>query len=190
MRPRSLDEVVGQQHLIGPGKVLRRSLEEGRLHSMILWGPPGTGKTTLAWLMAQVAGARFVPFSAVLAGVKEIRQVVAEAEAERACGGRRAIFFVEEIHRFNRGQQDAFLPHVEKGTLILIGATTENPSFEVNAALLSRCRVYVLRALTEEDVVTILRRALGDRERGLAASAPEVAEDALLLIARLANGDA
>ena len=125
MRPRSLDEVVGQQHLIGPGKVLRRALEEGRLHSMILWGPPGTGKTTLAFLMAQVAGARFVPFSAVLAGVKEIRQVVAEAEADRARGGKRTILFVDEIHRFNKGQQDAFLPHVEKGTLILIGATTE-----------------------------------------------------------------
>src|SRR6266705_1590101 len=131
MRPRTLDEVVGQEHLVGPGKVLRRSLEDGALHSMILWGPPGTGKTTLAFLMAQVAGARFVPFSAVLAG----------AEAERARGGRRTILFVDEIHRFNRGQQDAFLPHVEKGTLILIGATTENPSFEVNAALLSRCRV-------------------------------------------------
>src|SRR5262250_3712901 len=157
MRPKSLDEVVGQQHLIGPGKVLRRSLQEGRLHSMILWGPPGTGKTTLASLMAQVAGARFVPFSAVLAGVKEIRQVVAEAEADRARGGRRTILFVDEIHRFNRGQQDAFLPHVEKGTVVLVGATTENPSFEVNSALLSRCRVYVLRALEDDDLLAIMR---------------------------------
>jgi putative ATPase len=190
MRPRSLDEVVGQQHLIGPGKVLRRALEEGRLHSMILWGPPGTGKTTLAFLMAQVAGARFVPFSAVLAGVKEIRQVVAEAEADRTRGGKRTILFVDEIHRFNKGQQDAFLPHVEKGTLILIGATTENPSFEVNAALLSRCRVYSLQPLSEDDIVSILERALADSERGLGASGATAERDALPLIARLSDGDA
>jgi putative ATPase len=190
MRPRSLDEVVGQQHLIGPGKVLRRALEEGRLHSMILWGPPGTGKTTVAFLMAQVAGARFVPFSAVLAGVKEIRQVVAEAEADRARGGKRTILFVDEIHRFNKGQQDAFLPHVEKGTLILIGATTENPSFEVNAALLSRCRVYSLQPLSEDDIVSILERALADSERGLGATGAVAEPDALRLIARLADGDA
>ena len=148
MRPRALDEIVGQEHLLGPGRVLRAALESGELHSMILWGPPGSGKTTLASLMAQVAGARFVAFSAVLSGVKEIRQVVTEAEAERARRRRRTILFVDEIHRFNRGQQDAFLPHVEKGTIVLVGATTENPSFEVNSALLSRCRVYVLRALT------------------------------------------
>jgi len=190
MRPRSLDEVVGQQHLIGPGKVLRRALEEGRLHSMILWGPPGTGKTTLAFLMAQVAGARFVPFSAVLAGVKEIRQVVAEAEADRARGGKRTILFVDEIHRFNKGQQDAFLPHVEKGTLILIGATTENPSFEVNAALLSRCRVYSLQPLSEDDIVSILERALADSERGLGAAGATAEPDAFRLIARLSDGDA
>jgi putative ATPase len=190
MRPRRLDEVVGQQNLIGPGKVLRRALEEGRLHSMILWGPPGTGKTTLAFLMAQVAGARFVPFSAVLAGVKEIRQVVAEAEADRARGGRRTILFVDEIHRFNKSQQDAFLPHVEKGTLILIGATTENPSFEVNAALLSRCRVYSLQPLSEDDVVSILDRALRDTERGLGATATSAEPEALRLIARLSDGDA
>ena len=190
MRPQSLDEVVGQQHLIGPGKVLRRALEEGRLHSMILWGPPGTGKTTLAFLMAQVAGARFVPFSAVMSGVKEIRQVVAEAEADRARGGRRTILFVDEIHRFNKGQQDAFLPHVEKGTLILIGATTENPSFEVNAALLSRCRVYSLQPLSEDDVVSILDRALHDAERGLGATGAAAEPDALRLIARLSDGDA
>ena len=190
MRPQSLDEIVGQDHLLGPGRVLRTAIESGEPHSMILWGPPGSGKTTLASLMARVAGARFVAFSAVLSGVKEIRQVVAEAEVERTRRRRRTILFVDEIHRFNRAQQDAFLPHVEKGTIILVGATTENPSFEVNSALLSRCRVYVLHALTEEDVVTILRRALGDRERGLAASAAEVADDALRLIARLANGDA
>ncbi len=190
MRPRSLDDVVGQDHLLGPGRVLRVAIERGELHSMILWGPPGSGKTTLASLMAHVAGARFVAFSAVLSGVKEIRQVVAEAEAERARRRPRTILFVDEIHRFNRGQQDAFLPHVEKGTIVLVGATTENPSFEVNSALLSRCRVYVLRALTEDDLVTIMRRALADGERGLAALGAEVTDEALRLIARLANGDA
>src|SRR6185503_15920510 len=190
MRPRSLDEIVGQEHLLGPGRVLRAAIESGELHSMILWGPPGSGKTTLASLMAQVAGARFVAFSAVLSGVKEIRQVVAEAETERARRRRRTIVFVDEIHRFNRGQQDAFLPHVEKGTIVLVGATTENPSFEVNSALLSRSRVYVLRALTEDDLVTIMQRALADAERGLAKLGPDVDDDALRLIARLANGDA
>jgi putative ATPase len=170
--------------------VLRAALESGELHSMILWGPPGSGKTTLASLMAQVAGARFVAFSAVLSGVKEIRQVVTEAETERARRRRRTILFVDEIHRFNRGQQDAFLPHVEKGTIVLVGATTENPSFEVNSALLSRCRVYVLRALTEDHLVAIMHRALADGERGLAGLSPEVADEALRLIARLANGDA
>ncbi len=190
IRPRALDEIVGQEHLLGPGRVLRAALESGELHSMILWGPPGSGKTTLASLMAQVAGARFVAFSAVLSGVKEIRQVVAEAETERARRRRRTILFVDEIHRFNRGQQDAFLPHVEKGTIVLVGATTENPSFEVNSALLSRCRVYVLRALTEDHLVAIMHRALADGERGLAGLAPEVADEALRLIARLANGDA
>jgi putative ATPase len=190
MRPRSLDEIVGQEHLLGPGRVLRAAIESGELHSMILWGPPGSGKTTLASLMAQVAGARFVAFSAVLSGVKEIRQVVAEADLERARRRQRTILFVDEIHRFNRSQQDAFLPHVEKGTIVLIGATTENPSFEVNSALLSRSRVYVLRALGEEDLVTILQRALADAERGLARLAPEVTDEALRLIGRLASGDA
>jgi putative ATPase len=190
MRPGSLDEIVGQDHLLGPGRVLRNAIESGELHSMILWGPPGSGKTTLASLMAQVAGARFVAFSAVLSGVKEIRQVVGEADLERQRRRRRTILFVDEIHRFNRAQQDAFLPHVEKGTIVLVGATTENPSFEVNSALLSRCRVYVLRALTEDDLVEIMRRALADGERGLAALAPDVSDDALRLIARLANGDA
>src|SRR3989442_2943944 len=169
MRPRTLDEIVGQEHLLGPGRVLRTALERGELHSMILWGPPGSGKTTLASLMAHVMGARFVAFSAVLSGVKEIRQVVAEAETERARRRRRTILFVDEIHRFNRAQQDAFLPHVEKGTLVLIGATTENPSFEANGALLSRCRVYVLRPLGEDGLVAIMRRALGDAAPALAS---------------------
>jgi len=190
MRPRTLDEVVGQDHLIGPGKLLRRAVESGDLHSMILWGPPGSGKTTLASLLATEARARFVAFSAVLSGVKEIRAVVADAEAARTGRATRTILFVDEIHRFNRAQQDAFLPHVEKGTIILVGATTENPSFEVNAALLSRCRVYVLQALTETDIVAILRRALHDAERGLAKLRPEVTDAALRQIAALANGDA
>jgi putative ATPase len=190
MRPRTLDEVVGQAHLLGPGKVLRKALDGGELHSMILWGPPGSGKTTLARLMARVAGARFVAFSAVLSGVKEIRAVVAEADAERARRGIRTILFVDEIHRFNKAQQDAFLPHVEAGTIVLIGATTENPSFEVNAALLSRCRVYVLHALSEQDVIALLRRALADPDRGLAAERPSATDEALRQIAALANGDA
>src|SRR5213593_2555584 len=167
MRPRSLDEIVGQEHLLGPGRVLRAAIETGELHSMILWGPPGSGKTTLASLMASVTGARFVAFSAVLSGVKEIREVIGEAERERGRRGMRTILFVDEIHRFNRAQQDAFLPHVEKGTIVLVGATTENPSFEVNSALLSRCRVYVLNPLAEDDLVRILTRALRDGERGL-----------------------
>ncbi len=190
MRPRSLDEVVGQDHLLAPARVLRTAIETGELHSMILWGPPGSGKTTLASLMARVTGARFVAFSAVLSGVKEIREVIAQAETERTRRRVKTILFVDEIHRFNRAQQDAFLPHVEKGTVILVGATTENPSFEVNSALLSRCRVYVLRPLAEDDVVVILERALADPERGLGGTAVDVTPDALRLIARLANGDA
>jgi putative ATPase len=190
MRPRALDEVLGQEHLLGAGAVLRSAIETGELHSMILWGPPGSGKTTLARLMAHTAGARFVAFSAVLSGVKEIREVVAEAERARARQRTRTILFVDEIHRFNRAQQDAFLPHVETGTLVLVGATTENPSFEVNSALLSRCRVYVLRPLGEDGLVAIMRRAVGDAARGLAGLGAEVDDDALRLIARLANGDA
>jgi putative ATPase len=190
MRPRTLDEIVGQDHLVGAGKVLRRAVEARELHSMILWGPPGSGKTTLAFLLATAAGARFVAFSAVLSGVKEIRAVVADAEAERRDRGTGTVVFIDEIHRFNRAQQDAFLPHVERGTIILVGATTENPSFEVNAALLSRCRVYVVQPLAEPDIVEILRRALDDRERGIAALRPEVTDTALGQIASFANGDA
>ena len=191
MRPRALDEVVGQEHLLGPGRVLRAAIESGELHSMILWGPPGSGKTTLASLMAHVAGARFVAFSAVLSGVKEIRQVVAEADVERARRRQKTILFVDEIHRFNRAQQDAFLPHVEKGTIVLIGATTENPSFEVNSALLSRCRVYVLRGL---DGGRLCSPSCAARWPTASAAWPgsalEVSDDALRSIARLANGDA
>jgi putative ATPase len=190
MRPRTLDEVVGQDHLLGPDRVLRTALERGELHSMILWGPPGSGKTTLASLMAHVTGARFVAFSAVLSGVKEIRQVIADAEAHQRRGASKTVLFVDEIHRFNRAQQDAFLPHVERGVIVLVGATTENPSFEVNAALLSRCRVYVLHGLGEAELVTILRRALADRERGLGRTAVDVADEALAAIASIANGDA
>jgi len=189
MRPRSLDEVIGQAHLLGSGRLLTRAIEAGELHSMILWGPPGSGKTSLALRLASGTGAHFVAFSAVLSGVKEIRQVIAEAEA-LARRGRRTVLFVDEIHRFNKAQQDAFLPHVEKGTLILVGATTENPSFEVISALLSRCRVYVLRALSEDELVSILTRALRDAERGLGGLKVEVTDEAIRLIARLGNGDA
>jgi putative ATPase len=189
VRPRTLDEVIGQEHLVGAGRVLRTALERGELHSMILWGPPGSGKTTLASLMAHVAGARFVAFSAVLSGVKEIRAVIAEAETHQR-GGTRTVLFVDEIHRFNRAQQDAFLPHVERGTIVLIGATTENPSFEVNAALLSRCRVYVLQPLGEAELLAILRRALTDRARGLGRANAAIDDDGLRAIARIANGDA
>ncbi len=190
MRPRSLPEFVGQAHLLGEGRLLRAAIEKGDLHSMILWGPPGTGKTALAALLATRARAHFVAFSAVLSGVKEIRTVIAEAEERLALHGQATILFVDEIHRFNKAQQDAFLPHVERGTLILIGATTENPSFEVISALLSRCRVYVLHRLGEDEVTVILRRALADPERGLGALRVEADADALAAIARLTDGDA
>ncbi|MGB6935104.1 MAG: AAA family ATPase, partial [Acidobacteriaceae bacterium] len=166
MRPRTLDEFVGQEHLLGPGKALRLQLETDDTTSMILWGPPGVGKTTLAKIIAHTTKATFIEFSAVVSGIKEIKMVMAEAD-QAASAGMRTILFVDEIHRFNRSQQDAFLPYVERGAIRLIGATTENPSFELNAALLSRCRVYVLEALSDEQIVTLLHRALTDTERGL-----------------------
>src|SRR5438477_7595026 len=167
MRPQTLPEFVGQQHVLGSGKLLRRALEAKELPSLILWGPPGVGKTTLGRLLAAEVGARFVPMSAVMAGVKDLREAIAEAGARRDQRGERTVLFVDEIHRFNKAQQDALLPHVEAGTVVLIGATTENPSFEVNAALLSRTKVLVLRPLQEADLRLIVDRALADQERGL-----------------------
>jgi putative ATPase len=190
MRPRTLDELVGQEALIAPGRPLRAAIEHDRLGSIILWGPPGTGKTTLARVIANVTRAHFIAFSAVLSGIKEIREVMSEAEQARRRSGRRTILFVDEIHRFNRAQQDAFLPRVESGDIVLIGATTENPSFEVNSALLSRSKVYVLEALGQDAVVEILRRALEDAERGLGKENIPATEDGLAAIAKYANGDA
>jgi putative ATPase len=189
MRPRTLDEFIGQEDLLGAGKPLRTQIERDDLSSMLLWGPPGCGKTTLARIIAKSTRSDFIPFSAVLAGIKEIKEVMAKAEGARRYG-MRTIVFVDEVHRFNRAQQDAFLPHVEAGNILLIGATTENPSFEVIAPLLSRMRVYVMHALTKDQIVGLLRRALADPIRGLGKEQVEAADDILDRIAILANGDA
>jgi putative ATPase len=190
IRPRTLDEIVGQEHLLAPGRALRRSIEEDRVPSIILWGPPGSGKTTLAEVIARQTHAHFVSLSAVSAGVADLRKVVEDARKLRQFSKQRTILFIDEIHRFNKAQQDAVLPHVERGIVTLIGATTENPSFEVNAALLSRSRVFTLHGLTEEQILAILKRTLEDEERGLGQLPITIDEDALQQITVFANGDA
>ncbi len=190
MRPETLDEFVGQKHILGEGSVLRRAIQEDKIQSLILWGPPGTGKTTLAQIIAKITGAHFIAFSAVLSGIKEIKEVMAEAARMKQLYNRKTILFVDEVHRFNKAQQDAFLPHVEKGNVILVGATTENPSFEVISALLSRAKVYTLNPLSEEELKSILGRALEDKERGLGNLNVRLDKDAADFIAQMANGDA
>ncbi|MDJ0741129.1 MAG: replication-associated recombination protein A [Gammaproteobacteria bacterium] len=190
MRPAAIADYLGQTHLLGDGKPLRRAIDSGRLHSMIFWGPPGTGKTTLARLLAGQSGYDFQTLSAVLAGVKDIRAAVERARQVRAQSGRGSLLFIDEVHRFNKSQQDAFLPHVEDGTLLFVGATTENPSFELNNALLSRARVYVLKPLSAEDLVVLLRRALADTAQGLGERRLTIGESALQLLADAADGDA
>ena len=188
MRPRALDDMVGQRRLLSPGSALRRAVESGRVHSMVLWGPPGCGKTTLALLLAEYADAEFRAISAVLTGLPDVRKVLAEAE-RIFDGGRRTVLFVDEVHRFNKVQQDAFLPHIERGTIIFVGATTENPSFELNSALLSRCRVHVMEAVSAEDIGVALQRALDDPERGLGGRGIAIGDGRLRLIATAADGD-
>jgi putative ATPase len=188
IRPRHLDEMVGQRRLLAPGTALRRSIESGHVHSMVLWGPPGCGKTTLALLLAKYADADFRAISAVLSGLPEVRQVLAEA-AHRFAEGRRTVLFVDEVHRFNKAQQDAFLPHIERGTILFVGATTENPSFELNSALLSRCRVHVMEAVSADDIAVAFQRALDDEEQGLGGRGLRIGESQLTLIATAADGD-
>ena len=187
LRPETLDEYVGQQHLLGPGKLLRQLIEKDQISSMIFWGPPGVGKTTLARIIAKLTRADFIEFSAVTSGIKEVRSVMDRAEESRKMG-MRTLLFIDEIHRFNKAQQDAFLPYVEKGSIILVGATTENPSFEINSALLSRCKVFVLKALEEEDLCKLLRHALTS-PKGLGSMKVEMREEEIAAIARFANGD-
>lgn len=188
MRPRSLDDIVGQSRLLGPGTALRRAIEAGHVHSMVLWGPPGCGKTTLALLLAKYAQAEFHAISAVLSGIAEVRAALAEAEV-RFAHGQRTVLFVDEVHRFNKSQQDAFLPHIERGIILFVGATTENPSFELNSALLSRCRVHVMDAVSVDAIVETLKRALGETQRGLGKFGLRIGDNELNLIAQAADGD-